>query len=124
MKNKLFVLFILLGFLSIGGCSTLSESVSIEKRVVQIPIFHPPLPDAILLDNIIWKVLTPEIMEKILQDEKDGIPVSVIFYGLTPKQYEALASNMQELKRYIAAQKAIIEYYRNTNKKTIEENVK
>lgn len=116
MKNKLLILLAI--FTLLVGCTALSETISVEKRVISIPIFHPPLPDSITMNDVKWKVLTPEIMEQLVKDEKEGKPVLVIFYGLTPKQYEALAGNMQELKRYIKGQKAIIKYYRDTNKKT------
>jgi len=104
--------------ISLTACGSLGrkpqvDPVVIEHRTAGIPVFHPPLPDPIELNNVEWKVLTPEIMEQYIKDFKDGKEPVVVYYALTPEQYKALAEDMGILKRFIKEQKAIIQYYRD-----------
>lgn len=114
------ILIVLLMF-SLSGCSlfqTKSEPVVIENRTASIPVFHPPLPDGVVLGDIKWKVLTPDIMAEYLKDLKAGNAPVNVYYGLTPKAYEILATNISDLKRYIIHQQSIIRYYRKNLKFT------
>ena len=46
---------------------------------------------------------------KKLEKMQDG---TYVLFGLTPQDYENMAYNLQELRRYIRQQKEIIIYYR------------
>ena len=39
-----------------------------------------------------------------------------VIFGMTPQDYENMAFNLQELRRYIRQQKEIIIYYRDATK--------
>jgi len=93
--------------------------VVVESRVAAIPVFHPPLPDKISLQDFKWTVLTPAIMKEYLKDLEDGKAPVVVWYGITPEGYRTLAENIAVLKRYIKEQRAIILYYRDNLKKTV-----
>ena len=86
------------------------EVVTIEKPA---PVYHPPLPNQISPLPVEWRVLTPEIMQSYLDDLNDGNAPVDAYYGLTPKGYENLSSNIAEIKRYIRQTISIIEYYRD-----------
>lgn len=117
---KLRVLAVLPLLLLLAACGTSPvKPIIVEQRVEAIPVFHPPLPDPIELQNIKWKVLTPEIMKQYLQDLEEGKAPIEIWYGLTPSGYEALAENIAILKKYIKSQQAIILYYRENLKQTV-----
>ena len=83
-------------FLAVSSCGKTIQPVEIVSNPVEITITPPPNPKPIVLSNITWKVLN--INDKI-------------YYGISVSDYELLALNMLEIKRYIQAQKNIIKYY-------------
>ena len=90
-----------LGLLLLSNCSTKPEPIIIDTAPVAITIEQPEQPNAIVLSDISWKVLN------INND---------IYYGLSVTDYELLAVNMLDIKRYILAQKNIINYYEDVTK--------
>ena len=86
------------------------EVVTIEKPA---PVYHPPLPNQISPLPVEWRVLTPETMKIYLDDLNAGKAPVDAYYGLTPKGYENLSTNIAEIKRYIRQTLSIIQYYRN-----------
>jgi len=75
------------------------------------------------LQDIKWRVLTPDVMEEYLQLIKEGKAPAEPYYALSTQGYESLSMNMAELKRYVTNVLAIIEYYREQDKNTkIQEN--
>lgn len=89
------------------------EVVTIEKPA---PVYHPPLPNQIAPLLVEWRVLTPATMQVYLDDLKAGKAPVDAYYGLTPKGYENLSTNIAEIKRYIRQTISIIEYYRGLDK--------
>jgi len=57
-------------------------------------------------------------MSEYLQDLNDGNAPVNAYYGVSPKGYENLSSNMAELKRYIRQVLSIIEYYKDLSEDT------
>ena len=86
------------------------EVVTIEKPA---PVYHPPLPNQISPLPVEWRVLTPETMKIYLDDLNAGKAPVDAYYGLTPKGYENLSTNIAEIKRYIRQVLSVIEYYRD-----------
>ena len=89
------------------------EVVTIEKPA---PVYHPPLPNQISPLPVEWRVLTPETMQVYLDDLNAGKAPVDAYYGLSPKGYENLSTNIAEIKRYIRQTISIIEYYRGLDK--------
>ena len=89
------------------------EVVTIEKPA---PVYHPPLPNQIAPLLVEWRVLTPATMQVYLDDLNAGKAPVDAYYGLTPKGYENLSTNIAEIKRYIRQTISIIEYYRGLDK--------
>lgn len=54
--------------------------------------------------------------------QKEQNTEEFVFYAITPKTYELLALNMQEIKRFILQQKDIIIFYKEATKPTKEGN--
>lgn len=90
LKNYWIVLLLLL-LISCG-----EKSLTIDNKPVEVIITQPARPKPIKLSNITWKILTVD---------------NTIYYGLRVKDYEILAVNMEEIKRYIKAQNNIVTYY-------------
>ena len=77
-----------------------------------LEIYQPPLPEAIALEDVEFFVITEKnFEEQVAKLEKMQGGVFVLF-GLTPQDYENMAYNLQELRRYVRQQKEIILYYR------------
>lgn len=177
MNSKL--LAALLGIIILSGCaSTVPQyptlpPVKVITETVEVEIYAPPLPNAISLSDVEWKVITNtpckpatgkhkqgwytsskyateeytkedgstgtrtvrddegnrieleqltdrngdpievcgNLQQKIIEIEKE-LDSAFVVMALTPDGYEAMAANLQEIKRYIAQQKDIIYYYR------------
>ncbi len=86
----------ILSVLALSSCSQSVQPKEIATAPVTVEIARPSSPNPIVLKDIKWKVINHS---------------DIIYYGLTIKDYEALSVNMQEIKRYLAAQKNIIKYY-------------
>ena len=69
---------------------------TVQVAPVDIPIKKVSRPEALNLKPITWKIIT-----------LDG----VVYYAIRISDYEQLAINMEDLKRYIKAQQNIINYY-------------
>ena len=111
---------LLISLLLLGGCSVLQPQPlpapePVIKTVTEyrtLEIYQPPLPKAIDLQDVEFFVITENNFEeqvRRLQKMQDG---TYVLFGITPQDYENMAYNLQELRRYIRQQKEIIIYYR------------
>ena len=98
-------------FLS-SACSLWSQVRKVEIKTVeverQIPIQNRPRP--ISMNNIYFYVVTEQNFEefkKRFSKKNDDL----VWYVLSVKDYEGLALNMAEIKRYLQQQKELIIYY-------------
>tara|TARA_R110001583_G_scaffold39956_1_gene127969 strand:- start:172 stop:453 length:282 start_codon:yes stop_codon:yes gene_type:complete len=81
-------------------------------------IISPPDPKPLQLDNLIFEVVNKDNLEQFLTElKKYQNNKEYVFYAITPKTYEILALNMQEIKRYLIQQKEIIIYYKEATSK-------
>ena len=112
LKNYLKVLSLLLLCLAISSCSSWPKLKQIEIKTVQVERIIPTQnrPRPINMNNIKFYVVTSENFEEFKKRyEKDN--GTFLFYALSVRDYETLAINMAEIKRYIEQQKQIIIYY-------------
>ena len=112
LKNYLKVLSLLPLCLLMSSCSSWPKIKQIEIKTVQvervIPTQNRPRP--LNMNDIKFYVVTSENFEDFKQRyEKDN--GTFLFYALSVRDYETLAINMAEIKRYIEQQKQIIIYY-------------
>jgi hypothetical protein len=77
-----------------------------ERQIVQ-----PIMPREIDLKEVRWLTITPENYEEQFKviEEQEG---ELVFLAMTIPDYEVMAYNMQELKRYITELKDVVVYYR------------
>lgn len=109
------ILLCLLISLSIAACSPNAKELNITTEVVNQPILHPPSPRPLELNDITFKVVTSDNLPSIIKEiQKQQNSEFFVFYLITPRDYETLSLNMQEIKRYIQQQKSIILFYRDT----------
>ena len=112
LNNYLKVLSLLPLCLVISSCSSWPKLKQIEIKTVQvervIPTQNRPRP--LNMNNIKFYVVTSDNFEDFKKRyEKDN--GTFLFYALSVRDYETLAINMAEIKRYIEQQKQIIIYY-------------
>ena len=111
---------LLISFLLLGGCSLIQPQPlpapePIIKTVTEyktLEIYQPPLPKAIDLQDVEFFVITEKNFEEQVKKLEKMQGGTYVLFGITPQDYENMAYNLQELRRYIRQQKEIIIYYR------------
>ena len=93
------------------ACATTPREVKIITKPVEIEIFQPDLPDAIELERPKWYVVNRENLEEFLTELERIQSASPVFFAFTPQDYEKMAYNLQEVRRYILQAKEVIVYY-------------
>lgn len=114
--------------LALGGCSMLQPQPlpapePIVKTVTEyktLEIYQPPLPKAISLQDVEFFVLTEKNFEEQVKKLEKLQSGTYVLFGLTPQDYENMAYNLQELRRYIRQQKEIIIYYREATQDDVD----
>jgi len=77
----------------------------------RIPIVDRPTP--VQLQDVKWYVVTEENIDAFVTDfEKRNGPLA--FVALSVNDYEKLALNVQDLRRYMLQQREVIVYYENS----------
>ena len=112
-KNYWKVSSLLLLSLVISSCSSWNPLKTIEIKTVEVER-NVPLqnrPRQLQLNDIHWYVVTEENFAEFKKkfQEENGDPL--VAYVISVKDYETLAIDMAEIKRYIDQQKQIIIYY-------------
>ena len=79
----------------------------IERTIIQ-----PVMPREIDLKEPMWFAVTEANLDKFVADIKEEHG-DVVFLAMSIPDYEVMAYNMQELKRYITELKEVVVYYRN-----------
>ena len=117
---KMKAILISICLLLLSNCSMIPTAKPIEVITLpeKIPMYHPPLPIEVGLVDVNWEILTPELMKDYLASYEDGSAPAVAYYSLTSKEYENLAMNMGEIKRYLRDTLSIVKFYREYDKKT------
>ena len=111
LKNSLALLLLPLILLS-SGCTTWNPLKRIEIKTVEvdrvIPTQNRPRP--VKMNDIHFYVVTEQNFEEFKKRfvKENG---DLVGYVLSVRDYETLALNMAELKRYLIQQKEIIVYY-------------
>ena len=110
---------LLLSCLILSSCTSWPQLKQVEVKTVeverQIPIQNRPS-QLSLNTNMKWWVVTEENFKQFKEkfQKENGDPL--VAYVISVKDYEALALNMAEIKRYLEQQKSIIIYYEDAIK--------
>ena len=112
LKNYLKVSGFLLLSLIVSSCSTWDKLTRIEVQTIEVERNIPlqNRPRQLNLSNITWYVVTDQNFEEFKEKfiKQNG---EFIFFALSVRDYETLALNMADIKRYVTQQKQIIIYY-------------
>ena len=118
---------LLLLSLLLSSCSSWNALKTVEVKTVevdrQIPVQNRP-PQIQMNTTMKWWVVTEENFKKFKEEfqKENGDPL--VAYVLSVRDYETLALNMAEIKRYIEQQKSIIVYYEKAIKPKVNEEKK
>ena len=113
-----------LTILFLSGCSFLQNDPlptpePVIKTVTEyktLEIYQPQLPKRIDLQDVEFFVVTEKNLEEQFERISKMQDGTFVIFGMTPQDYENMAYNLQELRRYIRQQKEIIIYYRDATK--------
>jgi hypothetical protein len=96
--------------LSSGACSSIKDVLEVKTVEIErnIPIQKRPRP--LSLNDIHFYVVTEDTYAAFKQrfEKQNGV---LVFYTLSVRDYETLALNMSEIRRFLDQQKQIIVYY-------------
>ena len=86
-----------------------------ERKIVQ-----PVLPRALDLKEPYWYVVSDKNLEEFLErlKKEEG---RVVFVAMSVADYELMAYNMQEIKRYVNEMKEVVVYYRKVTMEKVDE---
>ena len=123
MVQKIFLAS--LSLLLLSSCSYIKpekEIVTVETIVEKnIPI--TPRPKGVKLTAPYFHVVNESNIDEFIEKFKKQNGSELIFYAISVRDYEKLALNLGELKRFIEQQNAVIVYY-ETAIKGEDQNVK
>ena len=98
------------------GCSWLPKQPEPEiitvTKPVRIEILQPDLPREINLKEPTWYVVSDKNMDDFLDRISKESGGTVVFFAMSVGDYELMAYNMQEIRRYIREMKEVVVYYR------------
>ena len=103
------------------SCSLIpTKEIQVSAKPMQRQIVQPIMPREIDLRQPEWIAVTPENWEEQLAkiEKQEG---ELVFLAMTIPDYEIMAYNMQEIKRYITELKDVVVYYRKVTTKNEEE---
>ena len=103
------------------SCSLLpTKQKQVSAKPIERQIVQPIMPREIDLRQPEWIAVTPENWEEQLAkiEKQEG---ELVFLAMTIPDYEIMAYNMQEIKRYITELKDVVVYYRKVTTKKEEE---
>lgn len=118
VRNSFLTIFAVLLATNLAGCAALGRLFQSEPRVeIQTKYIKPdipliPKPQGVDLKDISWFVVTADNFSAFQQkiEKESG---TLVFFAISVSDYERLALNMADIKRYIEQQKSIIVYYEN-----------
>ena len=95
-----------------SSCSLLkTKQIEVTSKPLERTFAQPVMPREIDLKEPMWFTVTPSNLDSFLaqMEAREG---ELVFLAMSVPDYEVMAYNMQELKRYITELKDVVVYYR------------
>jgi hypothetical protein len=97
------------------------QQVEVVSKPIDRTFIQPVMPREIDLKEPYWYVVSEKNIDEFLtRVEKDQ--GTVVFFAMSVPDYELMAYNMQELKRYINELKEVVVYYKKITTKENKED--
>ena len=93
------------------SCATTRQIGPVSSKPIDRQIIQPILPREIDLKEPKWYVVSDKNIEEFLERIKKD-QGQVVFLAMSVPDYELMAYNTQELKRYITELQTVVVYYR------------
>ena len=97
--------------MTVYSCSLIPKQVDVISKPLDRQIAQPMVPRGIDLKEPYWYVVSEknldEFLERIKKDEGQ-----IVFFAMSVPDYELMAYNTQELKRFITELQQVIVYYK------------
>lgn len=112
MRSKSFLLWVVL---LLSACG--SDSLDVHIEPVQVPVAEAADPVGVQMLPVRFRVINRDNLEGFLTEMRSSQGTdNVVFLAITTQDYENLALNLADLKRYITQQKSVIVYYKNMSR--------
>ena len=111
-RTEFYIIAILFVLAALSGCAKLLELRTTQDQISTIKAAQP---EPIKLNDVHFYVVTKDNLEEFMAkiQKTQG---EVVWVALTMKDYENIALNTNELRRFILQQKEVIVYYEKTLK--------
>ena len=107
----------------ISSCSLLGgkKTVEVITKPIERIIAQPVMPREIDLKEPYWYVVSDKNIDEFLAriEKEHG---QVVFFAMSVPDYELMAYNMQELRRYIRELREVVVYYEKVTSPKEENN--
>lgn len=111
LKSKILAVAILAA--GLAGCQSFPQPIEISSKPVQLNIIQPVDPEPVTMISIKVSVVNKGNLDAFIKKaQADQGTENPVFVAMGTKDYEGMALNIAELKRYIVQQQQIITYYR------------
>ncbi len=112
-------MLILITFLTlISGCSSVKDLKIFTKEVQKTPL-NLDAPKPITMDSLKWHVITrnnyQKVFDSLKKENKD-----IVLFGLTDDDYEKLAINFAQVRKYIILNRHVLKKYKEYYEGKIE----
>lgn len=96
------------------------DPVTVETvtRSATVPVFQPARPQPLRLEPVRWYVITQDNLNDRIAEVQSLSGGEFVVFAITPKSYENLAGNLQELQRYHRQLLEIVLYYEDATGST------
>ena len=110
MINRILLTVLLLVFLT--GCSS-NPLVRIVEKPIYVNRAAPILPTVQPIEQhpIDWIIITEDNLDDVLK-KMETENKRIVFFAMTPEDYEILTMNAAEVRRYIQQQNAVLSAYK------------
>lgn len=100
--------------LGLAACNTTQPASTVAPQLE----ITAPVPQQISALPVEWRVLNRVELKKLVAELDANQDPNYSVFVLTPKGFENLSLNLQEMKRYIQEQKEAIKFYKKINRTT------
>ena len=97
--------------MTVYSCGLIPKKVDVVSKPIERTIAQPILPRGLDLKTPDWDVVSDKNLDTFLErvEKEEG---RLVFVAMSVPDYELMAYNMQELKRYVNELKEVVVYYR------------
>lgn len=113
MMHKILTAVFCMSLLS--ACAS-SSKIEISSKPIELQVASPADPAPVQMLSVRFRVVTKDTIESFLAELAKSQSGTPVFIAITTEDYENLALNFADLRRYIQQQQGIIVYYRNMSK--------